>query len=88
MSQYRKVPVVIEAFRIPYDTDDAIPFLDWAASVGLQDFEFVDEGILIKTLEGDMLGMPGSFVIQGVQGEFYPCQEDIFYATYEELDIE
>jgi len=25
----------------------------------------------------------GDFIIQGVQGEFYPCKPDIFEQTYE-----
>jgi hypothetical protein len=37
-------------------------------------------GVIIETLEGDMLAR------QGVQGEFYPCKPDIFVATYEMVD--
>lgn len=42
-------------------------------------------GMLIKTLEGDMLVRVDDFVIKGVQGEFYPCKPDIFKATYESV---
>jgi hypothetical protein len=37
----------------------------------------------IKTLEGEMLGGPGDWIIQGVKGELYPCKPDIFAATYD-----
>lgn len=53
--------------------------------LGVKDF-------YINTLEGEMHANLGDFIIKGVQGEFYPCKEDIFYQTYEtasnELEIE
>jgi hypothetical protein len=39
--------------------------------------------ILIPTLEGDMRGSPGDWIIQGVTGEFYPCKPDVFDQIYE-----
>jgi hypothetical protein len=44
------------------------------------------KGIEIETLEGTMLAAPGSYVIRGVQGEFYPCDATIFEQTYEPVD--
>lgn len=41
--------------------------------------------IVIPTLEGAHAALPGDYVIQGVQGEFYPCKSDIFAETYEEV---
>ena len=40
----------------------------------------------IKTLEGVMVGNPGDWLITGVAGERYPCRDDIFRATYEEVE--
>jgi len=40
----------------------------------------------IKTLEGVMVGNPGDWLITGVAGERYPCRDDIFLATYEEVE--
>lgn len=37
----------------------------------------------VHTLEGVMSALPGDWIIRGVAGEFYPCREDIFQATYE-----
>lgn len=42
--------------------------------------------LLIATLEGVMQAKPGDWVIRGVQGEFYPCRDDIFRATYEAVE--
>ena len=44
--------------------------------------------LMIRTLEGDMRATYGDYVIQGVQGEFYPCKPDIFAATYNLLEGE
>lgn len=44
------------------------------------------ERITIHTLEGDMVGNPGDWLITGVNGEKYPCKPDIFEKTYEPCD--
>jgi hypothetical protein len=35
-----------------------------------------------------MIARDGDYIIQGVQGEFYPCRFDIFAATYEPVSTE
>ena len=46
-----------------------------------------EEGILkIHTLEGNMAFKKGDYIIQGVKGEFYPCDEEIFHQTYDILE--
>jgi hypothetical protein len=81
--KYRKKPVVIEAVQlrageIPHELDGAI--MDGKIS-------FKEDGTcLIATLEGDMIGRPGDWIIQGVAGEFYPCKPSIFEATYEAVE--
>lgn len=39
----------------------------------------------VDTLEGGHIVCPGDWIIQGVQGELYPCKPDIFEATYEKV---
>jgi len=41
------------------------------------------EEVWIETREGRLRGYPGDFIIQGIEGEIYPCNEGIFYQTYE-----
>lgn len=78
--KYRKKPVVIEAFRFGHD-----PVPEWFAESGTakvvqgQSHEY----IVIRTLEGQMTADVGAWVIKGVKGELYPCQHEIFEATYE-----
>lgn len=38
---------------------------------------------VISTLEGDMIVSDGDYIIEGVNGEYYPCKPDIFAKTYE-----
>lgn len=37
----------------------------------------------IDTLEGGHIVCPRDWIIEGVNGEFYPCKPDIFEKTYE-----
>lgn len=37
----------------------------------------------VKTLEGQMTGQPGDYLMKGPKGEFYVCRADIFKETYE-----
>lgn len=39
--------------------------------------------LIISTLEGLHWVFVGDWIIRGVAGEFYPCKNDIFEATYE-----
>ena len=40
----------------------------------------------VHTLEGDMKGKPGDYLIIGVEGEKYPCKKEIFEKTYEAVN--
>jgi len=44
--------------------------------------------VVIHTLEGDLIGRPGDWLITGVNGEQYPCKDEIFRKTYELIDEE
>lgn len=86
MAKYKKKPVVIEAvqwkgeeilFNVP-------KWLSDEQDKGVIKF-ISDKQFTVKTLEGNMVGNVGDFIIQGVQGEIYPCKSDIFYKTYEKV---
>lgn len=86
MAQYRKKPVVIEAFHFLRD-----PMPDWFMdrvtdnSITLVNCYHREGQADIKTLEGTMTANAGDWIIKGVQGEIYPCKPDIFSATYNEV---
>lgn len=82
MSQYRKKPVVIEAVRMSIYM--SMPeWLDKAFDSGVVRFVPGECAVKIETLEGTMTAQQGDWIIQGVQGEIYPCKHDIFEAGYE-----
>lgn len=41
-----------------------------------------DLGLLLNTLNGEVLVKGGEWVVQGIRGEFYPVSEDIFRESY------
>lgn len=90
MSKFRKKPVVIEAWRNPVDwiseREKAELIPDWLVTDKVSAAHDDPNALLIETLEGVMRASPGDWIIQGVQGEIYPCKPDIFEATYEAVD--
>jgi hypothetical protein len=78
MPRFRKKPVVIEAVQLAGNFDEIERFVGG-------DAEFRNGELVVATLEGAMRARTGDWIIQGVQGEFYPCKPDIFAATYEEV---
>jgi hypothetical protein len=88
--QYRKKPVVIEAMQLTVTSADEV--LEWLRANGNAANYYSKPpmravtGILIKTLEGDMIGGFDDYIIKGVAGEFYPCKPDIFAETYEPVN--
>ena len=88
MPKFRKKPLEIEAERV----SDLIatargnwsalpPWIRQAYDAG--SLLFLPDAVEISTLEGRMRGDKGDWIIQGVQGELYPCKPDIFAGTYE-----
>lgn len=81
--QFHKKPVTIEAWHYVQDNPEGLPI--WLKQAF--DEETVVHGdygtLLIETLEGVMTVSPDDWIIQGVQGELYPCKPDIFVDTYE-----
>ena len=90
MALFRKKPVVIEARRFATNNENGpgAPCMDamvlWL-NQGQSEMRAWHNGtdIFIRTLEGEMRATCGDWIIRGVAGEFYPCKESIFEATYE-----
>jgi hypothetical protein len=79
MARYRKKPVEVEA--ILWTGDNIAEVKEFVQ----QYVSEVGGNIYIHTLEGNMQAVPGSYIIRGVQGEYYPCDGEIFHMTYEEI---
>ena len=98
MKKYRKKPVEIEAFRMGIDPRPdwfqdkvtANEIITFVIAKNKDDetgnpFQFQSTGCIIKTLEGEMKGNYGDYIIKGIKGEIYPRKPDIFELTYEEV---
>ena len=88
--KFRKRPVVIEAMLNTGVPRHTTKILDWInggpGKSGVATYDPTGTpsmAIYIETPEGTMRADRGDWIIQGVQGEFYPCKPDIFEATYE-----
>ena len=83
INKYKKLPVVIEAIQLNKDTvKDVFKFMGIKYSDNLVGN---NNSIYIHTLEGIMTASDSDFIIKGINGEFYPCKEDIFWKTYENV---
>lgn len=86
--KYRKKPVVIEAWRYQGSLDDAPEFI----KVRLDIKEITIDAIsglsllLVDTHHGPTECAIGDWLIRGIEGEMYPCKDNIFQATYEAVE--
>lgn len=91
MGEYRKRPVIVEAYRWDGTAEGAAEICEWMTRHG-QEHHYAHSRafasvISIATLEGMTYASAGDWVIRGVRGEFYPCKPDIFDATHEEVAV-
>lgn len=94
---FRKKPVEIGAIQFTGTVESASEIIDWVLAGDGQAFyrcnsdETCEHGpenhhLLIRTLEGLMAARAGWWVIRGIKGEFYPCEDEIFRGSYERTD--
>lgn len=87
--RYVKKPIEITA--VQWDGEnlgEVVEFLrghPLAACWGFENAPWNTETLTIPTLEGPMRVDVGSYIIRGVEGEYYPCKKEIFEKTYWEV---
>lgn len=99
IARYRERPVEIDAMQWDGTAEGATRIIDWIHSSGstanytcsnpdrcAENDGDTPHSIAIRTLEGTMHANLGDWIIKGVVGEFYPCRDDIFAATYEPVN--
>lgn len=85
--KFRKKPVVIEAVQWKNTKIICPPGPLWFVEAEEKGkIILCGDELKIKTLEGEMTAIPGDWIIQGVNGEIYPCKPDIFEKTYEKVE--
>jgi hypothetical protein len=84
MPKYIKKPIAVEALQ--WTGDNKTEMLRFCTSgYILYPKHDNDPQLKINTLEGLMHARIGDYIIKGIKGEFYPCREDIFLETYNEV---
>lgn len=98
IEKYTKRPVTIEAVQLLNDNDSIIECIEFVFQIGMETCMFgqmatIDnvkrsDGFEIPTLEGKMKASFGDYIIKGIEGEFYPCKEEIFNKSYIKVEQE
>lgn len=97
MAKYKKNPIVVEAFQYDGDmkgSDGKYYVPVWAVEALKKGRLFYVSfsslspshppyDLYVKTLEGNIHVSVGDYIIQGINGEVYPCKPDIFEESYE-----
>ena len=78
---YKKIPVAVKA--IMWDGNNIVELCDEFPGFNERYFFDMNGDLTITTLEGNMIARVGDYIVRGVDGEFYPCKNDIFLKTYE-----
>jgi len=95
--QYRKKPVIIEAFQMTkarrWNNSEWPNWLHeaWNKDPGenalwINPDDPKGERLACGTLEGVQAITWGDFILQGVTGEIYPCKSHIFEMIYEKVE--
>lgn len=79
--KYRKKPTVVEAMQLT--NENLLEVKEWCNGELVPNAETSGYDLYISTLEGIMHADINDYIIQGVEGNFYPCKPDIFEKTYE-----
>jgi hypothetical protein len=89
VSNYTKKPVMIEAVRFKGPESLARMRTLWGSAFdAVANFSPEMAATMpISTLGGILNAREGDWIIKGVKGEFYPCRDDVFHASYEYVNV-
>ena len=99
MAWYRKRPLRVQAVMIRHVMYPDFPFKDpvatWVRQAHTEErFEVVlhhdnhHSALYIDTPTGPQRGLPGDYLVQGVNGELYSCDCHVFESRYELVEWE
>ena len=78
--KYKKKPIEVDVLYFDGENSDELRQFVGEENLG---YTYGDPKFCIRTLEGNMFFDADTYVIRGVEGEFYPCAKNIFEKTYE-----
>lgn len=88
MTKYRKLPVEVEAVQFTDENIDNGRLKRFFGIKFCSYFKKEYQTMEILTLEGTLKASKGDWMIKGIQGEIYPCKDEIFKQTYERIEDE
>lgn len=83
MKEYIKKQPPIKAVQF-FDTDECKAELQQLLGIDSLKVEYPKKQLIIKTRESEFRVNEGDYVIKGSRGGFYPCDKNIFEASYED----
>lgn len=95
VKKYTKRPLVVEAICFDGSEESAMKIIDWANGENISWSRESDEesnpkyrDIVLTVINGDnfLTVKQSDWIVRGYFGEFYPCQDKIFKATYLEVE--
>jgi hypothetical protein len=85
----RKKPVEIDYFPLVGEKPNYDELKIWVELFGdnfEENFIQKNQEVKVKTLEGSSYNINSSHVvIRGIKGEYYPCEKEIFFITYDTI---
>jgi hypothetical protein len=89
---YRKKPIEVEAVK---NDGTWPPIITWLDHIGASAIPFgsappvirnADGTLSVVTVDGNCVKVPvGAYLVRDTKGFFYPCDAEIFEASYEEI---
>ena len=85
MKQYVKKPIPVSALQWTGENLEEIKA--FCTDSNGQEKCFTNHiDLWIHTREGQLKAVFGDYIMKGIEGEFYPCGEQIFLKTYDEFN--
>lgn len=81
--KYRRKPVFVDA--IQWTGDNYAEVFEFTGGYAYPTKSHSDT-LAVSTLEGEMMATKGCYIIRDMNGDYFPCQEDIFNKTYEQVN--
>lgn len=81
--RFRKKPVIVEAVQWTGLNRNQL-----GGFMGTPPKVVDNQRLRVYTMEGAIYAKPGDWIIRGFLGEFYPCDNEVFEATYEPVEEE
>jgi hypothetical protein len=85
MKQYVKKPIPVSALQWTGDNLEEIKAF-CTDSNGDSKYFTNNNDLWILTREGQLMAKVFDYIMKGIEGEFYPCDEYIFLKSYDEFN--